>query len=304
MPRRLTRWLTVFIGAGCILAAMAAQAGEGSESASVVVGRCRITFVDQVTLASLRDGIMDYIGPKEGDRVDAGEPVAKLLDLKVRAEHAVAESRAASDVDVRFMQKSAEFTKLEYDKAVDANRRAPGAFPEIDLLRLKLAYEKATLQTEKAQSDLQINRLVRDAAEAELRMHRLEAPFRGIVTRVFKSRGESVRTGEPVLQIVNLDRVRVEGYISVKDGWKVRPGDRVTVQVEIPEADLEIEQRSFPGAISFVDVAVEPVSGQVRIFAEVDNPEHLLRAGLSARMTIHPGSAKTVRSAESAGNGK
>jgi hypothetical protein len=38
----------------------------------------------------------------------------------------------------------------------------------------------------------------------------------------------------------------------------------------------------------FVDVSAQPVTGQVRVWAEVVNRDNILRAGLNARMAIYP----------------
>ena len=44
----------------------------------------------------------------------------------------------------------------------------------------------------------------------------------------------------------------------------------------------------FEGQIVFVDVAVQPVSKIVRIWAEIENHDNLLRSGLPATITINP----------------
>jgi multidrug efflux pump subunit AcrA (membrane-fusion protein) len=45
----------------------------------------------------------------------------------------------------------------------------------------------------------------------------------------------------------------------------------------------------------FVSPEVDPVNGQVRVLAEVDNPDGVLRPGLRATMTIGPRPATATR---------
>ena len=153
---------------------------------------------------------------------------------------------------------------------------------------MTLAAERSELQIEKAQMDRELNYLARDEAMAQLKTYKVEAPFAGIVTRVHKRQGEAVRQGDPILELVNTDRVRVEGDVKISQIWNIRRGDLVKVQLEIPNFDLDVEKLTFEGRIVFVDVSVEPVSGTVRVWAEVENSGNLLRAGLSAKMTIYP----------------
>jgi hypothetical protein len=51
--------------------------------------------------------------------------------------------------------------------------------------------------------------------------------------------------------------------------------------VELPD-----ERLAFPGRIAFVDVKVEPVTHCVKVWAEVHNPNGVLKDGLTARMVI------------------
>ena len=67
---------------------------------------------------------------------------------------------------------------------------------------------------------------------------------------------------------------------------RLRPKGTIQMRMPLPNLELEEERREFKGKLVFVDVGVEPVSGQMRVWAEIPNPDGLLRAGLPARMTI------------------
>jgi multidrug efflux pump subunit AcrA (membrane-fusion protein) len=58
----------------------------------------------------------------------------------------------------------------------------------------------------------------------------------------------------------------------------------------------------FPGKIVFVSPEINPVNGQVRIWAEVDNKDGILKPGLRTRMTLVPAPKKDTAETASATN--
>jgi multidrug efflux pump subunit AcrA (membrane-fusion protein) len=110
-----------------------------------------------------------------------------------------------------------------------------------------------------------------------------------VVVQIFPHQGEWMQPGDPLARVVRADKLRVEGYVDSSrfDPEVVR--DR-PVTVEVTLADDRKE--SFPGRIVFTSPLVES-GGDYRVFAEVENRQAagsgqwLLRAGQTARMTIH-----------------
>ena len=73
--------------------------------------------------------------------------------------------------------------------------------------------------------------LDRDLALAQLKTYRLRAPFDGIVTRRFKQKGEAIRQGDPVIELIDISRMKVEGRIPLAQAIRLRPGQNVRVQL-------------------------------------------------------------------------
>lgn len=264
----------------------AAKEPSRREAHEIVVPQCRIKLIDQVVLASDRVGILDFVESREGDHVDKGKAIAGLRDDVPRAAYAIAEHEATNDVEIRFAKKASDVAWVEYDKAVETNKRAPGAVPEVEVLRLKLTAEKSVLQAEQAEREFKKNALTRDQAAAELKSFQILAPFDGIVTRVYKYSGEAVQQGDPIVEFVNPDRLRIEGFVDVNEVAGLTVNRRVQVQLEIPGEKPTLSPEVLEGRITFVDVSVQPVGGKIRIFAEVTNRDGLLRAGQTAQMII------------------
>ena len=274
-------WLIIILvtANGCLTAAD--QPGK-----TIELSGCRIDFKDRVILAADRAGTLAFVEPEEGDQVKAEQLVAGLRDAVAQAVLERAGRQASNDVEIRYAEKASEVAAVEYEKALDANNRVQGAVSNMELRRLKLAAERAVLQIEQAENQFEISQLDKDQAEAELETFQIVAPFDGVVKQVFKSRGEAVRQGDPVLELVNTERLLVQGDVTFEQGLLIKKGAAVEVMLDIPGAELEVEQQTFTGKIVFVDVSVQPVTGLIRIKAEVINRENILRSGLNAKMVI------------------
>lgn len=283
--------LIVFTISGDVL--IDAQERTAPATTGVDVSQCRVTLIDKVTLASARAGVLAFVEARESDHVRAKQIVAGLDSTIAEANLAVARQKASSTVERRMASKLIELTQAEFDKANQANLKVEGGrvIGELDIKRLKLNVDKSALQYEQAENELLINSLTAKQIEAELKTYSIEAPFDGIVTRVHRSKGEAVAMGDPLVEVVNLNRVRVEGYVGIVEGLRIKPGALVTVKLDLPDVDLPEERLEFTGKLVFVDVGVEPVTGQIRVWAEVPNPDGILRSGLTARMKIHPPAA-------------
>lgn len=258
------------------------------EDESIVVPQCRIKLIDQVELASDRAGVLAEVVAKEGSYVQKGDMVAKLRDETAVAAFRVAEHAAENDIQVRFAKKSADVARVEYDKARLTNQKSTRAVPEVELLRLKLAAERSILQIEQAEHEFRSSQLSRDEAQAQLSTYRIESPFDGFVTEVRKSAGEAVNQGDPILEIVNPNRLRIEGRVHVRDIAKVKPGAYVQVRLDVPGVEIGDAQEFLEGKIVFVDVSAQPVTFMVLVWAEVVNRGSTFRPGLTAEMTIDP----------------
>lgn len=266
------------------------MAGQSPPADPVVATGCRVSFVDEVALSSERRGIVATI-VRPGDRVDAGQDVAQLRDSVLKAGLAIAQREAANEVDVRFAQQASELAELKFQWAAEANRKNAGTVSEQELKELRLAADRAVLQCEQADNALAINRLKLAEMSVTVESLHVAAPFAGRVRAVYKQAGEFVQEGEVVAELVNADRVRVEGDVPLAAAGRIAPGAPVEVRIEGVAAPSDLEHRTFAGVITFVDVKVEPVSQTVHVAAELDNRHGLLRGGLVASMLIQRSNA-------------
>jgi macrolide-specific efflux system membrane fusion protein len=123
---------------------------------------------------------------------------------------------------------------------------------------------------------------VLDAARVNVSRQRIVAPFDGTVVQVFVRLGEWVEPGEKAVRLVNASRLRAEGFLPAEAADAVAPGAAVQLTVDLPR----LREVAFDGTIAFVSPEVDPITGQVRLFADIDNRDGRLRPGQPVRMVV------------------
>lgn len=259
-----------------------------TEAGEVTARDCKVTYVQRVNFSVDRPGLIADV-PEEGDVIEAGQIVVQLRDEVPRANLAMAAEKAGNEAAIAVERKTAEQARLEYTAALEAVRLSgPGlpAYPPTHISRLKLNLEAMELKVQVAENEKRLNELARDVAQAELQTYRIVSSVGGVVVQVFKRVGEGVQQGEGIVELVNVDRLRVEGFVSVEDALRVKPGMDVRIHFEIPEGTEASLAREVQGKLGFVDVSVHTLSDRVRVWTDLENSTGKLREGLSASMQI------------------
>lgn len=269
---------------------VARQAAEQQSNPNQIrVVNCFINMIDKRVIGSQRSGTLAFVKPEEGHEIKAEDIIARIRDEVAAAQFATAQKTATNDIEIRFGQKSADLAQLELLQSQKSNLLVAGTVSQLELARLKLAYERATLQIENAQKEHDVAGSKRDEAGEILQTHKIESPISGTVTKVYKRTGEAVREGDPIIEVVNTDRMRVYGYIPFAEVRRVRVGDKVKVNLDIPNVELPDEEESFDGVVTLVDPSVTKATNpEVKVYAEVVNRDGILRDGAGARMVLYP----------------
>jgi RND family efflux transporter MFP subunit len=258
------------------------------ESKTIELHECLIKAAKTARLATDRPGVLAAVEAKEGDSVREGQIVARLMDEVAKANFEVKKLVADDHVEIDYASKLNAVDTAEYEKDLEANRQHLNTIPDIELRRAKLTMERSRLQIDKAEHEMAVHKLEADQAKAELETYHILAPFDGVVTKIQKYRGEAVRQGDPILEVVNPAVVRIEGRVNERQIWNVKVGSPVIVNLSVRDADLEVEKQTFRGRIGFVDVVASDSSFETRVWAELPNPNNVLRPGLRATMKILP----------------
>jgi RND family efflux transporter MFP subunit len=273
----------------CAAACLGPRGARAQDATSppktVNLQRCQVHVMNRVLLSVERDGIIQAVSVREGDEIAADHELVRLRDEIARTQLELAEARAGNRVSIEYARVAADVAKTSYDAALELQQQ--DAISALQLRQRRLEYERGLKMIEQAEFDLKIFELEAATALADLNAHGLTAPFSGTVTRIFKREGESARNGEPVIELVNTEKLQVEGYGHLQDLWTMSAGAPVEVQLDAPELErLGITDRVFTGKLILIDSVVQPVTGMVRVIAEVTNEDQILRDGMKVRMAI------------------
>ena len=285
---QLHRSHSLVIGLLLAVASAACTAGPPARSApasaSGRIAECRVLFADSLSLASEQTGVVaGVLAP--GAVVRAGGDVARLRDGVLQAKRAIIAKEASNDVEVRYARKSAELARLKHQRAIEANTTQTGTVSELELREMLLAAQKAELQQEQAEHTLAIARLRLAEIDAQLQVLRLQAPSTMFVRAVHRKPGEVVRQGDVIAEVIDISRVRIEGHAPLAVARHLQVGKQV--EIEIGSADPAAgDAQRFVGAITFIDVKIEPVSQRIRFAVEVPNPTGQLREGMQATVLV------------------
>ena len=102
-----------------------------------------------------------------------------------------------------------------------------------------------------------------------------------MVTQIDVSPGEWVEAGKPVVRVISLDPLRIECFVDGRKYGRELVGRRATFVVAGNDEKLELK-----GKVSFVSPELQPVTGQVRLWATVANPGGKVGSGASGSLTI------------------
>ena len=205
----------------------------------------------QVELAANSDGVIREILVKEGDAITAGQVLAQLES-----------AREALDVDL--------------SKVIMEKRAADLAAAEA-LFNEKIFSKN---QVDDRRLDAKVAETQHQAAKQRLQERSIRAPFAGLVLRLFKQRGASLRSLERFAEVADLSRVVVTLYLDAANLQRIKLGQ--TAEVTIPL----VGTKPFSGVVDVVDPVVDPATGQFRVKVLVDNSARQIWTGTRASVVI------------------
>jgi len=328
--RLRTRWLLT-VGGVCVVAALAAGAYWWFYASHYEETDDSYVAGDLVNVSSQVSGTVVAIDADETDFVQEGQELIKLDDTDARIALQEAEEQLAKVV----RQVRTVFTSRDELKAIQAQRQADLNRALLDLERRRNLGKSGAVSTEEishaqdavsaAQQgliaatknlaggtallgktgvpdnpDVQVAATAVERAWLTLRRTSLHAPVSGYIARRSAQLGERTSSGNPLLSIVPLDRLRVEANFKEVQLRRMRIGQPVRI-----EADLYGGKVAYKGVVTglglgtgaaFALLPAQNATGnwikvvqRVPVRVALDPREvaaHPLRIGLSTRASI------------------
>lgn len=194
---------------------------------------------------------------KNGDRVQAGQKLAELEQLKLQ--YAL---RQAKDNLVRA---NLELQDILIGLGYSPSDTASIPKEVVQVARLKSNYEQSVISHE--------------LAELDLKNAVLYAPFDGVVANLFGKEYNLPTSGEAFCTVIDDSRFEVTFTVLESELPIVRTGDRVVI------FPFSISNYSCEGSIVEVNPAVDK-TGMVRVKALVGNPQGRLFEGMNVKVHV------------------
>lgn len=206
---------------------------------------------DVLMLVSETQGKIIAIYKEKGDRVSAGDVIAKVDDEVISANVLTAEANYE-----QFEKDVERLTRLSDEKAVTRRDQ-----------------EQAVIGLKKAKADL-IN------AQKALGNTSIKAPIPGYINNDYITIGQLLGGGSPVCEIVNNSRLKLNVKVSEREVYRIETGDNVTVRLTV------FPDKKFNGRItSIAEKADAAMKFNVEITLINDANAHL-KSGLYAEAEL------------------
>jgi macrolide-specific efflux system membrane fusion protein len=199
-----------------------------------------------------------------------------------------AERNFASNIDIDLARKGFEVAENEFLRAVDANKRIQDVYPQAEIDRLKLVRDRSSLEIDRAVHLKAISQLEVTKNQIEIKQlqdildkHQIQAPVSGMVVAMEKRIGEWVEPGTVVIRLVEIDRLRIEGFLQAELADPKWLGAEAQVELQ-----LSGNRFVTTAKLVFISPEVNPVNSQVRVHLDVDNRDGKLRPGLKPKVSI------------------
>jgi membrane fusion protein, multidrug efflux system len=206
---------------------------------------------EDVKVAANTAGRVDWIGPREGQKVNKGDLLIKI--------------------DVSALKASLDHAKAAYKLAGDLYQR-----------RLRLYDNKIIAREELDQSETQRTLALTDLEQIKVRYNHgfPKSPITGIVNHLYLDVGEYADIGKPIADIVNIDKIKINVRVPELDVRFVKKGQQTSVKIDA------FPDRTLIGTVDFVSFKADPATKTFLVRSIIDNPDHDIRPGMIGRVAF------------------
>ncbi len=241
----------------------------------VVLFPASVEAYKEVTVGAEIPGKIEWIGLEEGETVKEGALIARVDTSMLKAD--LDASQAAFDLA------TANFNRIE------------------TLYRESTVSAGEYLQSK---TQLDVARAALEAVRIRFEKGTITAPVAGILNRRYIEQGEYIKAGDPVADIVQVDRIKVAIDIPEKDIAYVGTGRPLAILVEkgtlgdggnpgMPDAYTELAERFLPegydyviGTVTYRSVVADTGTLTYRVEVTVPNPDMALLPGRIVRAAV------------------
>jgi HlyD family secretion protein len=286
------------------------------EIASIISTNGKIEPVNSFEAHAPAPATVDKVLVAEGDRVKVGQLLVKLDDAEARSQaaHALAQLRSAEaalsgikagGTQEELLTSRADLTKAQAEqaeaqrnlKAIQKLQQTGGASPaeleaaqdrakkadaDVQLLQAKVNGRYSSPEVARAEASATEARAAYAAAQELLRHSNVTAPFAGTVYQLPVKAGGYVNGGDLLVQVANLEKVRVRAFVDEPEIGRLAKGQKVEIKWDA------IPGRTWEGSLTRVPTSVTMVGTRTvgEITSEIDNTDRKLLPNVNVNVSI------------------
>ena len=204
------------------------------------------------------------------------------LELMAKVSGAIVEIKVREGDSVRAGQVLARIEPDEYRIALDA-ARAAHTLAQSDYERSRAMHTTKVVPVAKldaAAAQLRSTRAEMERAELQLARCAITAPMDAVIKRLDAKVGLYLNVGDPLAELLAIDRVKAVIGIPESDIDAVRRVDTVTMRIQA------LGNREVVGQRLFVAPAPESTAHLFRFETAIDNPDHAILPGMFFRAQL------------------
>jgi RND family efflux transporter MFP subunit len=268
-------------GRGAVAGPMTVEVSTATRSSVsqqlVVVGN----LIGDATVAVVPrvGGRMQEIYVRLGDQVRRGQRIAKIEDFELQEQLKQQESALeVSKATIR--QREADLQLAETNAERSRNLFARQLLPKQTLDDTEARYQAALAQLDlaRAQNNQSMSRL--EELKIQVENTTIVSPVNGFIARRAADPGAFVSQNAPIVDVVDIGRVRLVANIVEKDLTQIQTGDDTRVEVDAFPGEM------FVGRIARVSPVLDPSTRTAPVEIEIPNPGFRLKPGMYARVTV------------------
>jgi membrane fusion protein, multidrug efflux system len=219
------------------------------------------------------EGSLSLVGTLSTDKEIsiAAEAQGRIISLNCETGQYKEKGSVIAQIDDKMKQLTLQSAKITLDKAKKDFARTEslykgGTSSEQELDNARTTYENAKNQVEQAEKQLAYTKVL--------------APISGIITVKSAEAGSYVNIGSPVVQLVNVSKLKVKINVSETVAYSLKKGDMTNITADVfPGA-------TFSGRISYVSPSGD-ASHNYPVEVEIsNNTKHPLKAGTFVNVKI------------------
>ncbi len=268
------------------------RGGRGTGPLTVEVGTVRrarinaeLTVVGNligettVSVAPRAAGRLQEISVRLGDRVSRGQAIAKIEDFELVEQIKQQEAgQQVAQATIRQREADLALAKTNVERARSLFEREIQSKQILDDNEAR--YQSAQAQLDLARAQAQQSKARLDELQINLSNTIITSPVNGFIARRLVDPGASVGQNAPVVEVVDISRVRLIANVVEKDLKQLEAGDRTRVEVDAFPGE------TFAGRIARVSPVLDPQTRTAPIEVEIPNPTSRLKPGMYARVSI------------------